>query len=103
VSMKIGSMPFPFPAEGPYADPADPTGDTLSITLWVTPDEEEVRASYQRDEDTWKLSSLSLVADGQRESFDVDGLESREPGSAARLRAIIDRVGLAAPRELRLP
>lgn len=100
--MKTGSMPFPFPAEGPYADPADPTGDTLSITLWVTSDEEEVRASYQRDEDAWKLSSLTLVADGQRESFDLDDLASQEAESAARLRAIIDRVGLAPPRELRL-
>lgn len=102
VNMNAGRLPFPFPAAGPYPDPADPSGDTLSITLWITPDAEEVQASYQRAVRSWRLSALCLVAEGQRHSFAPDDLAVNAGGRAVRLRTIMGRAGLEPPQELRL-
>lgn len=93
--------PFPFPAAGPYPDPADPSGESISITLWVTPDASEVRASYHRDDDAWKLSSLSLLEDGDSQTVSLDELD-RPDGPARRLREVLDRTGMAPPLELHL-
>ncbi len=92
--------PFPFPAAGPYPDPADPSGQSLAITLLFTPESEEVRASYQRNDCSWRLSSLSLLSEGQAETFAPEDVAAGPQGGAARLREILGRVGLEPPREL---
>lgn len=92
--------PFPFPAAGPYPDPADPSGENMAITLLFTPESEEVRASYHRDDCTWRLASLSLLSDGQAETFAPEDVAAGPARGAVRLREILRRVGLQPPREL---
>ncbi len=96
------AVPFPFPAAGPFPDPADPSGETLAITLWLTPEDEEIRASYRRNGDSWKLAALSLHAEGETQQLEPAQLAGEPADGAPRLQEIVRRVGLKPPRELHL-